>query len=125
IEVNLAATSTMVSGDTTQVNYNNGASGAVTRSLRDKLREIVSVKDFGAVLDGVTDDRNALVRAANAASGGTIVLPKGTLYLSSAVDVGGARLVGDNTTIAGEIRNHGGLQGVVINGFRQDFFNNY
>lgn len=73
IEVNLAATSTMVSGDTTQVNYNNGASGAVTRNVRDKLREIVSVKDFGA--DSAAFQK-AIDHVSNA-GGGTVLVPGG------------------------------------------------
>ena len=32
--------------------YNEGGTGAVTRSVQNKLRESVSVKDFGAVGDG-------------------------------------------------------------------------
>jgi len=35
----------------------------VTRSLQDKLDEVASVKDFGAVGDGVTDDGDAINRA--------------------------------------------------------------
>lgn len=35
--------------------------GAVRRSMQDKAREIVSVKDFGAVGDGTTDDTAAIV----------------------------------------------------------------
>ena len=36
--------------------FDQSGSGATTRTLQDKAREIVSVKDFGAVGDGVTDD---------------------------------------------------------------------
>jgi hypothetical protein len=37
--------------------------GAVTRTLTDKAREHISVKDFGAIGDGIADDTSAFVRA--------------------------------------------------------------
>ena len=39
--------------------------GAVARTVQDKLREQVSVKDFGAVCDGSTDDTAAVQAAVN------------------------------------------------------------
>ena len=42
------------------VNYTPAGAGAVTTTVQTKLRETVSVKDFGAVGDGTTDDTTAL-----------------------------------------------------------------
>jgi len=47
------------------VGYLPDGTGAVTTTIQDKLRESVSVKDFGAVGDGVTDDTVAIQAAIN------------------------------------------------------------
>lgn len=50
---------------------------------------VISLKDFGAVGDGVTNDSAALARAAayfNLRGGGTLYVPKGTYYISKIVD---------------------------------------
>ena len=79
----------------------NGGStptGAVNRAINLKLSEFVSVKDFGAVGDGTTDDTSAFTNAiASLGSiGGKIYVPAGnykvtsTIYLTS-----GVSLIGD------------------------------
>ena len=65
----------------TDINYNEGAAGAVTRTLESKLQETVSVKDFGAVGDGVTDDTTA-IQAAISSGAGVIVFPPATYIVS-------------------------------------------
>ena len=67
--------------------YVPAGTGAVTTSVQTKLRETVSVKDFGAVGDGVTDD-GAAIRAAIAsvtANGGEVYFPAGTYKVTAAV----------------------------------------
>lgn len=50
--------------------------GAQQRTVESKLQDVVSVKDFGAVGDGVADDTVAIQNAVNAANGGTLYFPK-------------------------------------------------
>jgi hypothetical protein len=46
--------------DGTNVSFLQAGTGANVRTMQDKAREWVSVKDFGAVGDGVADDRAAI-----------------------------------------------------------------
>jgi hypothetical protein len=47
----------------TLIGFIQAGAGAILRTVQDKLRERISVADFGAVGDGVTDDTNALLAA--------------------------------------------------------------
>jgi hypothetical protein len=61
------------------------ATGSTTaRTLANRFADIVNVKDFGAVGDGVTDDALAFQSAITSlpASGGIITIPTGNYYLS-------------------------------------------
>lgn len=58
--------------------YDQGATGAINRPFNQKLAEIVSVKDFGAVGDGTTDDTVAIAAAVAATpNNGTVYFPPG------------------------------------------------
>ena len=59
-----------------QVTFLAAGSGATQRTALDKLRDVVSVKDFGAVGDGVANDTTAIQAAIN--SGRSLVFPAGT-----------------------------------------------
>lgn len=66
--------------------FTQSGAGAVSRSLTSKLRDVISVKDFGAVGDGVTDDTAAFIAAYTAASAcDTILIPSGEYNLTSSL----------------------------------------
>jgi hypothetical protein len=64
--------------------YNEGGTGAVTRTVANKLQESVSVKDFGAVGDGVTDDTLSIQNCINNTTINTqIYFPSGIYYVKA------------------------------------------
>lgn len=69
---------------TDQMIYNEGSTGAVDRVLTARLQDRVSVKDFGAVGDGVTND-TAAVHAA-IISGKALFWPEGNYLLTSEIN---------------------------------------
>ena len=74
------------------VNPNNvlvTATGSTTpRSLANRFADVVNVKDFGAVGDGVTDDTAAIQAALNSATNGdTVYAPSGKYYCASSITI--------------------------------------
>lgn len=63
--------------------YDPAGTGAVATTVQSKLRESVSVMDFGAVGDGVTNDAAAIQLALN--TGKSVLIPSGTFLFGSTV----------------------------------------
>jgi hypothetical protein len=72
---------TMTKPTSEQVTFLAAGSGATQRTALDKFRDVVSVKDFGAVGNGVADD-TAAINSAIASSPAGIYFPAGT-YLTT------------------------------------------
>lgn len=81
--------------------FTQSGTGAVTRTVQEKLREWISVTDFGVVADGVTDNTaayNAMIAALPA--GSTIYWPKGT-YVGDFISRKPFILRGNGSTLIG------------------------
>ena len=70
------------------VSYTPAGTGAVETNVQAKLRESVSVKDFGAVGDGVTDDTVAIQAAIDASD--SIYFPEGNYAITNTIYTRGA-----------------------------------
>ena len=79
---------------------NGGATpaGAINRTINAKAQDITSVKDFGAIGDGTTDDTTAIQAALNAST--SVYFPNGSYLISASITLNaGQKLSGDNATI--------------------------
>jgi hypothetical protein len=85
----------LVASDSQQITYTQGGAGSVNRTVQSRLRDFVSVKDFGAVGDGVTDD-TAAIQAALDSGAEQIYFPAGEYLTDSLVASSPVRLVGEN-----------------------------
>jgi hypothetical protein len=101
--------------DGTDVAFTAAGSGAVTRNVMLKGRERISAEDYGAVGDGVTNDKAAieLALAAVGTTGGVVYLnPLKLYYVTSLV-------IPDNVSIDGEFvlpDNPGGTNATITYG---------
>jgi len=84
--------------DASAITYNQGGTGASSRTVENKLQESVSVKDFGAVGDGVTNDTAAIQAALNASN--NVFIPEGTYSIKSPLIVNDNQVVTGTGTIA-------------------------
>jgi hypothetical protein len=75
--------------DASLVTYTPAGTGAVTTNVQAKLRQYVSVKDFGAVGDGTTNDTSAIQAAINSCltTGSALYVPAGSYLLTSQINI--------------------------------------
>jgi hypothetical protein len=92
----LAANTAVATTGASRVGFLQQGVGAVGRTLQDRGEDWVSVKDFGAVGDGVTDDSLAFLNAAN--TGKLIFVPVGTYSLNIQNLPSNSRLYGCGST---------------------------
>jgi len=92
--------------------YNEGSTGAVTRTVEKKLQESISVLDFGADPTGVANSSTAFQNAINALSsdGGTILVPTGT-YLLNTTPTWGTKSIFWDISVAANFTGSGGGAG--------------
>lgn len=135
IVANLAASS-----GSSLIGYLPAGTGAVPTTVQGKLRESVSVKDFGATGDGVTNDHAAFAAAiaAVASTGQAIYVPAGTYVISSALtstghlnmfgdgdksilDFSGATIAGSCITVSGALTQIQNISSASIYGLTVTF----
>jgi hypothetical protein len=81
---------TGITSDSSTVTFVQAGTGAVTRTAQAKMRERISVQDYGAVGDGVTDDAAAILKAFNYSrtiGGCDVDFPKATYLISHGFNV--------------------------------------
>lgn len=99
-------------------NYNPPFSGSVVRSIHDKLADIKTVKDTGAVVDGETFDTSSVVIALSNNEGENIYVPEGNMLIGTGVDTN--RLSGP-----GKIKCYQGAVHTTPPSLRKDFSSSF
>jgi hypothetical protein len=99
------------------VGFEQAGANAVARSAQDKMRDVVSVKDFGAVGDNTADDTDAFEAAI--ATGKGIYIPAGTYRLTRTLDTRSLGL-GNGKAIIGAGRSASVLNFVGVSGLFVD-----
>lgn len=84
----LASTADLQKGDAL-IGFKQPLANAVPRTVHDKLTECLSVKDFGALGDGITDDTAAIRRAIAVAGehGAALCVPPGNYKITGTLSI--------------------------------------
>ena len=103
-----------------QVTFLQTGTGATARTVDAKLKDTISVKDFGAIGDGVTDDTAAIQAAVTAVgiAGGCVLIPTGTYKITSAINIPQVVAIKGQCAERSIIRPYGcnGINFVISNG---------
>lgn len=125
-------------GGSDYIGFQRSDPGAITtQSVQDKLRDIISVKDFGAKGDGIADDHAAIQAALDAATysgsagkGWAVYLPAGQYLISDTLEIPNATVFFgdgrqqtvirpyDNTFSGVMITDKGNAGKITLRGFR-------
>jgi len=106
IEIMTNETGVINTGNATAISYTAGFSGATAQTVQTKLEQYVSVKDFGAVGDGVADDSAAIqaaIDAVNTGGGGQIWFPQGKYNIDTT-----GLVIYQNIILSGDVTRYGG-----------------
>ncbi len=109
------AASLAASSGSSLIGFIQSGAGAVAETVQTKLREIVSVKDFGAVGDGATDDTAAFAAAVLAHR--SVWMPVGTFKITGNVTFAqvGQQLLGAGIGVTTVTVDHASNPGIVWN----------
>lgn len=112
--VKFTTTQTLSGGttDSALVTYNPPFSNAVATNVENKLAQYVSVKDFGAVGDGTTNDTTAIQNALNAKS--SVYFPTGTYLITAPLVVNGNQAIFGDSQYLSIIKTNAALSPAII-----------
>jgi hypothetical protein len=71
----------------TKLSFTQSGTGATARTVDSKLKDVVSVKDFGAVGDGIVDDTVSIQAAINAVNKGVLYFPPGNYKTTASINI--------------------------------------
>jgi hypothetical protein len=97
-----------------KINFKNGGStptGAASRTINEKAQDYISVKDFGAVGDGSTDDTTAIRNAINfgITNGNAVYFPAGNYNVTNQIPINGSvKIFGTTFSDTNAFENHYG-----------------
>ena len=83
---------------TTGITFTQSGTGSISRSIDSIFKDNISVKDFGAVGNGIADDTTAIQAALNAGASGSVYFPQGTYKTTTALSISA------NTTVKADDR---------------------